>query len=301
MPAGLFAALAYGGGGAEAASVLAAAQHSKHVLMLHGVARKAAAAGHPQARLAMRGHELLNEVQQKDADAAAAVTRHPSVGAWAYQALAGLRRTAPGPAVPSAAADPTGPGLLAGIAAAAALRAGLPAEVEVPAADGIVMLPSLGAAGPVEAGTATVRVSADGAEVTGGITRVRVPRAFRSAVPGWRPLRPLLTAPGLELVADDVDPFRMPAAPHAASNARLDGWTEMFRGAWALLARHHPGVAAEAAAMIRVVVPLRRPEQGQASSSSPQTSGHAGCHDRARAAARKVVCTARPGDAHQAG
>jgi uncharacterized protein len=273
MPAGLFAALADGGGGIEAASMLAAAQHSKHALLLHGVAREATAVGHPQAHLALRGRELLDEVQRNDAEAAATVIRHPSVGAWAYEALAGLRGPAPGVTARSMRAGPAMPGQLAGIAAAAALRAGLPAEVEVPAAAGIVMLPTLGAVGPVEAGTATVRVSAAGAEVTDGITRVRVPAAFRSAAPGWRPLRPLLTAPGFELVADDIDPFRMPAAPHAASNARLDGWPEMFRAAWALLTRHHPGVAAEAAAMIRVVVPLQRPAQGQASSSSPQTSG----------------------------
>jgi uncharacterized protein len=273
MPVELFAALAHGGGGAEAASVLVAAQHSKHALLLRGVTRKAVAAGHPQARLAVRGHELLDEVHQKDAAAVAAVTRHPSVGAWAYRALAELRRTAPGAIARSAGTGAAMPGLLAGIAAAAALRAGVPAEIEVPAADGVVMLPTLGAAGPVEAGTAIVRVSADGAEVTGATTRVRVPAAYRCAAPGWRPLRPLLTAPGFELVADDIDPFRMPAAPHVARDARLDGWPEMFRAAWALLTRHHPEVAAEVAAMIRVVVPLKCPAEGQVSSSSPETSG----------------------------
>jgi HEXXH motif-containing protein len=58
-----------------------------------------------------------------------------------------------------------------------------------------------------------------------------------------------------------------------ARHARLDGWPEMFCAAWALLTRHHPEVAAEVAAMIRVVVPLRRPAEGQVSSSSPETSG----------------------------
>jgi HEXXH motif-containing protein len=165
------------------------------------------------------------------------------------------------------------PGWLAGIAAAVALRAGVTAEIEVPVTGGIVMLPTLGAAGPVEAGTATVRVSAEGAEVIAAITRVRVPAAFRCAAPGWRPLRPLLTVPGFELVADDIDPFRMPAAPHVACHARLDGWPETFRAAWALLTSHHPDVAAQVAAMIRVIVPLQRPAEGQASSSSPETFG----------------------------
>lgn len=269
MPAELFAALADGGGGAEAATLLAAAQQSKHALLLHGVTRKAAASGHPQARLARRAHELLDEVQRKDPAAAAAVTSYPAVGAWAYRALAGLRGTASA----AAGAVQAMPGLLAGIAAAAAIRAGIPAEIEVPASGGIVMLPTLGAASLAGDGPATVSVSADGAEVTAGATRVRVPAAFRSAAPGWRPLRPLLSVPGFELVADDVDPFRMPSAPHVAGDARLDGWPETFVAAWALLTRHHPQVAAEAAALLRAVVPLRRPAQGQASSSSPETSG----------------------------
>jgi HEXXH motif-containing protein len=268
VSAELFAALAHGGG-AEATSMLAAAQHSKHALLLHGVTRTAVATRHPQARLAVCGLELLDEVQRKDADAVAAVIRHPSVGAWANRTLAALRRLEPG----GTAASAPMPGWLAGIAAAAAIRAGFPAEIEVPVADGVAMLPALGAAGPVRAGAATVRVSTDGAEVTGGSTRVRVPAAFRSAAPGWRPLRPLLIAPGFELVADDIDPFRMPAAPHVATQVRLDGWPRMFRGAWGLLTRHHPEVAAEAAEMIRVVVPLRRPAAGQASSSSPEASG----------------------------
>jgi HEXXH motif-containing protein len=273
MPPELFAALADGGGGAEATSILVAAQHSKHALLLQGVTRKAVAAGHPQASLAVRGHELLDKAQRKDAEAVAAVTRHPSVGAWAYRTLAGLGRTAPGAIAISAGTGAAMPGLLAGIAAAAALHAGISAEIEVPVIDGIVMLPTLGAAGPVEAGTATIRVSAYGAEVIGQTTRVRVPAAFRSAAPRWRPLRPVLTTPRFELVADDIDPFRMPAAPHVAPYAQLDGWPEMFRAAWALLRRHHPEVAAEVAAMIRVVVPLRRPAKGQVSSSSPETSG----------------------------
>lgn len=267
MPPELFAALA-DEGDSEAASVLVAAQHSKHALLLHGVTRTAVAVGHPQAALAVRGQELLDEVRLKNAEAVAAVIQYPSVGAWAYRTLTGLRRT------PDGAADGAAmPGLLAGIAAAAALRAGFAAEIEVPATDQIVMLPALGAAGPVEAGGATVRVGAEGAEVIGATTRVRVPTAFRSPAPGWRPLRPLLTTPGFELLADDIDPFRMPAAQHVARHARLDGWPETFRAAWALLKRHYPEAAEQVAAMIRVVVPLRRPAQGQASSSSPETFG----------------------------
>lgn len=272
MPPRLFAALA-NGGGTEAIPVLVAAQHSKHALLLHGVTRTAVAAGHPQAGLAVRSQELLDKAQRMDAEAVAAVTLHPSVGAWAHRTLTGLRQAALDRSADGARANGAMPGWLAGIAAAAALRAGVTAEIEVPVIGGIVMLPTLGAAGPVDADTATVRVGAEGAVVIGANTRVHVPAAFRSAAPGWRRLRPLLTTLGFELVADDIDPFRMPAAPHVACHARLDGWPETFRAAWALLTSQHPEVAAQVAAMLRVIVPLRRPAEGQASSSSPETFG----------------------------
>ena len=63
--------------------------------------------------------------------------RYPSVGAWALHTLGrcaanrhARRRTR----------------VAAGVAAAAAIRARLSAEIEVPASGGIVALPSLGAA-----------------------------------------------------------------------------------------------------------------------------------------------------------
>jgi len=241
IPPRQFAALAAGGGGPEAAAILVAAQHSKHVLLLCGVVHAAETAGHHEALAARRGYELLARVQRSDPAAVAAVIRYPSVGAWAYRTLTALRG---GPKFPGAA-----PGYLATVAATAAIRAGIVPGIDVPGMDvprvnGLVVLPSLGAG---ELGTA-----------------------------GWREVRGLrvvLNMPGGDMVADDVDPFRMPAAPHVAQAADLTGWPEMFRGAWRLLERGHPEVAAEVAAMIKVVVPLRRPAHGQASSSSPETFG----------------------------
>src|SRR5437899_13095206 len=91
MPRGVFDALAAGGGGPRAVSDLAAAQHSKHVLLLRGVLAAARAAGHRQAPLTQRGYDLLAAAQRHDRAATEVVIRHPSVGAWALRTLRALR------------------------------------------------------------------------------------------------------------------------------------------------------------------------------------------------------------------
>jgi HEXXH motif-containing protein len=275
MPPDLIAAMAAGGGGPRAAAVLTAAQHSKHLLLLHGVVSTAASARHPQAEAAREGYRLLARVQQQDPGAVAAVVHHPSVGAWAYRTVTALRG---GPDRPGAV--PAGMGA---IAAAAAIRAGVRADIEIPVTGGIAMLPSAGAAGPFDGPVATVR----GQDISCAGRSVRIPADVREPAPGWRPLAPLL--PGL--VVDDVDPFRMPAAPHTARDVDVTAWTPAFTAAQALLNRWHPDVAAEVAAMITVVVPLARPAEGQVSSSSPETFGAIAMSDPADPVSLAVTLT----------
>ena len=59
IPRDLFDALAAGGGGPEAIGVLAAAEHSKHDILLRGVLAAAQAADATQARYASVGWEVL--------------------------------------------------------------------------------------------------------------------------------------------------------------------------------------------------------------------------------------------------
>jgi uncharacterized protein len=267
MPPDLLAAMAAGGGGQEAARILSATQRSKHALLLRGVVMVSAATGHAEAALAEHGYDLLGNVGRRDPGTVAALIRHPSVGAWAYRTVLGLGN--------GSVMNGATPGGLTAVAAAAAVRAGVPAEIEVPLTDGLLMLPSLGAAtfsGDSQGGLATVRVTPCRAEVTTSDCRVVIPADHRMASPGWRPLRPLLTAP-IELLADDLDPFRMPADPRLALPADLGSWGPVFQQAWTLLDRHHPDVAADVAALITVIVPLAQPAEGQISSSSPETSG----------------------------
>lgn len=260
LPADAFDVLA-AGGGAGALGLLRRSQHSKHVLLLRGIGEHAPAA-----------YELLARAQRKDRAAVGAVVRYPAVGAWAYRTALALRG---GPQRPGACPDGLG-----NVAAAAAIRAGEPGEIPVSASDGQVVLPSLGAAdvGAAVAGTgaATVRITPAGAQVRTARGQVEIPARYFEAAAGWRPLRPVLSAADggiARILVDDVDPFRMPAAPHTAAAPDLSTWRQAFAAAWDLLRRCHPDVAAEVAAVIEVAVPLATPPHGQVSSSSPEAFG----------------------------
>ncbi|MGH3171223.1 MAG: aKG-HExxH-type peptide beta-hydroxylase, partial [Trebonia sp.] len=168
------------------------------------------------------------------------------------------------------------PSGLAAIAAAAAIRAGTEAEIEVPVRDGVVLLPSLGAASAV-GDTAVVRSGVSGtgkeAEIRSGTRHDERLVAVRPSSPGWQELRRADTG-SLTVFLDDLDSFRMPA-PDGAPTDRLTGvqaeeFRAMLRAAWPQLP---PASAAEAAAIIRVIVPYQASESGHVSISSSQVSG----------------------------
>jgi HEXXH motif-containing protein len=269
----LFDALAVGGGGPDAIGELAAGQYSKHVILVRGVlaaARSAAAQhGHDgrdvrQAGFAREGYELLAAARRRDPAAVAEVIRYPSVGAWALRTIMALRG---GPAWPGAE-----PGGLRAMAAAAAIRARLPAQIEVATSGGMVVLPSLGAALVPDGRGAVVRSTPGGAEVRSADVRVEVPADPDVPAPGWLPLR-RLQAGSLRVALDDLDPFRMPAladlpARLGASEAR--SWEAELRAAWPLL---DAPSAAEVSRAVSVIVPrLVRPGD-HVSSTSPENFG----------------------------
>jgi uncharacterized protein len=250
MPREVFRELARGGGGASAVGELAAAQYSKHLILIRGVL-EAAVPGDP---FAMPGCQLLAEVQRRAPAAAEEVISYPSVGAWALRTLRGDQ------ARPEAV-----PGRLAAVAAAAAIKAGLSAQIEVPVTNGRVILPALGAAA-ANGRTALVRTSPP--EVCSAGLRVSVDQD----APGWLGLREVW-AGSLHVLVDDLDPFRMPAADGLVSRLsapEVDGLTAVLRKAWPLL---DPVAADEVATAVRVIVPYLTPPAGHVSSSSPETFG----------------------------
>ena len=266
IPRELFDALAAGGGGPEAIGVLAAAEHSKHALLLRGVMAAARAADPVQARFAAIGGEVLAEVERRAPGVAAQVTHYPAVGAWAMDTLRALRAEA---GLPHAA-----PARLAAVAAAAAVRSGTDAEIPVLPVAGVVSLPSLGAA-RVDADFATVCSMQGGAEVRWAHGRIEIPADGRADTPGWLGIRGC-RAGRLEAVIEDLDPFRMPTvdalAPRLTALEALD-WQCAIQQGWQVLAAVSPAVAAEVAAAVSVIVPLSPSVHGQQSSSSPHTFG----------------------------
>jgi uncharacterized protein len=250
-----FRVLASGGGDPSAIGSLIAAQHSRHLILLYGILKAAQDGSHLDGQLARAGAELLAQVREVEPDVANDVIRYPAVGAWALRTLHG------DDAIPGARL-----GRLATVAAAAAIRAGIEAEIEVPVTNGTVILPSLGAA-DADGSTAVVRTRP--AEVRSAGRRV----AVGSGSPGWQELRSFRTG-DFDVLIDDLDPFRMPTTDgtpaRRLTRLQVTELTVMMRQAWALL---DPSTAAELAALIRVVVPFESPQDGYVSTSSPETFG----------------------------
>jgi len=266
IPRSMFEALASGGGGSETIHLLASAQYSKHLLLLRGVVERAMATGHHQASAAQVGYDLLADVQRFDPLAVQAVVSYPSVGAWAARTMRALRGEPE-----MAGAEPAG---LSAVAAAAAIRGRMPSKIAVPVIDGLVMLPSLGAA-VVASRHASVRSRSDGTEVITDDQWTKVPDEPHRDAPGWLAVRRVCSG-SLDVPIDDMDPFRLPAEPtvaHRLDDADFEAWTRILTDTWPFMAHCHPEIAAELVTAIRAIVPLTLPPQGQVSTSSAETFG----------------------------
>jgi HEXXH motif-containing protein len=260
VPRELFAALASGGGGDDAVRTLAAAEYSKHAILLRGVL--IAARDTAEYPLARAGYDLVSAAWRRNRGAAERVIRHPSVGVWARRTIEACRG---GPAMPGA-----NPGGLRAVGAAAAIQAGLSAEIEIPAADGRAMLPSLGAAA-VRGSAALVRCGSGYATVG----QVTVPRDPYCDAPGWRGLH-RVRAGSLDVLIDDVDPFRMPDVPYLAPRVSAALWEVALGRTWLVVERDHPATAAEIAASVSVIVPRSRPPASSVaavSATAPEAFG----------------------------
>jgi len=259
LPRNAFGALAAGGGGVDGVRQLVAAEYSKNLTLIRGVL--AAAEGGDQYKLARTGYDLLAAAWRGNRTAAEAVISYPAVGAWARRTIQACRA---GLAPPG-----TEPAGLRTVAAAAAIRAGLRADIEVTAIGGQVSLPSLGAA--IVRDSAVV-VRTDGRRAVVG--EIEVPAYPYREAPGWLGVHRVRVG-SLDVIIDDLDPFRMPDAQGLLPRQASD-WDGALRQTWALLERHHPTVAAEMAAAISVIVPLSGPAAGSASTTSPDAFGAVG-------------------------
>jgi uncharacterized protein len=269
IPVPVFAALAGGRGGPVAIRRLAAIRYRKIALLLRGVLEVALDGAPGRARLARQGYELLAEVQSRHPAAARQAIMYPSAGGWALRVVRAHHSRQQ--------LTDADPGRLTALAAAAAIRAGFAADIEVPVNRGRVALPSLGVADIGES-RARVHVTAAGATVIGADRTVQIPDDPYQDGPGWHGLH-LVRSGSLGVVVDDVDPFRLPSSADLAPRLTVRERTslaDMLGQAWPIITAVHPDVAAELQAAVTVIVPLTNTRGGQVSSSSSATFGAVG-------------------------
>ena len=258
LPEAAFITLAGGGGSRAVVRQLAEAQRSKHTMLLHAIAEAAGDAdpAAPGTAAFRAGYELLTRIQATDPGASAWLLGLPHLGGWAHDCLIRLEQGA----VPDFA-------YLACAVAAAAVRAGVPFELDVPVRDGRVLLPGLGSL-DVVGQVPWVRLRCDGELLTAGggmeASRhdLRPDYGSGRSVPHWRgtPAVRALTdglAWDVLLVTDDrcLDRYTLPmSAGLSASELRL--WRQRVQASWELLVRHHRWAAEPIADGVAVIVPL---------------------------------------------
>ena len=251
VPQAHFDALAAGYGDAAAVSYLSAAQRSVRRALLRLLHERA---NQDASGVFADGWNLLLRLDKSSPAVVEEVLAHPYVRAWAERCL----RT-PG----ALRADA---GHLASIAAAAAIRSGTLAEVDVPVRDGYVHLPTLGrlrvARDRSAAETATVAARGAGAfevRASSGKWHIDGPD------PDWEPVREL-RAGKFAVRLEDTDPYRdchqWPVAGRLTSD-EADAWQAQFEEAWLLIERAYPRYAAGVAAGLSALLPLANDEPGR--------------------------------------
>jgi uncharacterized protein len=313
LPAADFQALAAGFGGASSIARLAETQRSIRRALVAAVYQEAAAAGLATPAVSA-AWELLTAVDRRGGLSLDDVLAQPYVRVWAVRCLQRLRHL-PGPGGTARPAVPLATDLahLGAIAAAAALRAGLDAQVSMPVLAGGVHLPTFGRLvlwpGGAQRGTGTesapglasVAVDSAAGQVTVTAGAVRhvlsgpdllagrpAPQGAGGPAPQgayWQPVS-RLSAPGILVTLEDTDPYRdchhWAAAPRLTDAERED-WQREFRAAWAEITVRHPRYEAGLAAGLRVITPLAPGPAGrQVSATARQAFG--------------AVAVARPGD-----
>jgi HEXXH motif-containing protein len=263
-----------GGGSPDPIPMLIAGQRSKQRLLLRAVIDSAAAVDHIEMQMATDGYRLLTQLEHSAADAVERVLRYPAVGAWALHTVLGLQSKAPAA---------VSPGRLATVAAAAAMHASLPCEIELPPpVAGAIEFPSLGRLYLPEnfpAGPLWLRSDGKTVKLLGPGGCLALPSRSESEASNWQSI-PIITAGQgslqIALAFDFVDPCRFPGhrgVLESLPKSELDRWLRRLTRACNLLIRYHHETAREVAALIVAVTPLARPSQGQVSASSRRAFG----------------------------
>jgi uncharacterized protein len=238
LPDGAFDLLSAGPGDAAAMRALADSHWSVLRALVAKVASGLDGKGDDLWRAAAAGWELLTALDSERPEAVREVLTYPYVQSWAVRCL----RSA------ASAGRDLDRAHLAGVAAAAALRGGLEAELVLPVREGSIYLPGAGALS-IQTGTgrtSVVRITPAGLSVRHGAGR-------------WHTVRHVTVA-GMPVTVEDLDPFRDCEA--WAPAGRLDpaawqGWRQALAASARQLAAELPAYYGVIGAGLRSVVPMR--------------------------------------------
>jgi HEXXH motif-containing protein len=270
-------ALATGDGQAEVVRRLRAAELSKHKLLLAALMREAQQSRPSEyAATLVPAYRLLADVQAHHPEVVDDLLISPQFGGWVSDCV---RRLSASEQAIDAAPLATDLGQLAIVAAAAALQAHHPFDLDVPLRHGVVTFPDVGTA---SLGGATVwdwghaSLGARGGRIASSISAVSItaaPDASSLDDESWSGI-PRLTASAdgvrFDAVLDDRDPFldRYGTARVAVTNADLLAWQAVLDRAWPILTGGHHELATMIATVVRTLVPLARPTQPRSISST---------------------------------
>jgi uncharacterized protein len=256
LPAGAFDALAAGPGDVSAIGALADMRLSEACSLVAAVA--SGHVGWQDAELraaAAEGWALLCALKATRPDAVLEILALPYTYAWAVRCL----RSAAGADTDRDRAH------LAGLAAAAAMRAGVTAELPLPVRDGMLHLPTAGAiaAGSAPGTTEVVSVIQGGRVAARGGGR-------------WLRARFATSPPFSRLAVEDLDPFRdcqeWPATGRLPTLEWL-AWRHGLAAAGKHLVTAVPAYARVLGAGLRAVVPARPVATSARSATARQAFG----------------------------
>jgi HEXXH motif-containing protein len=255
LTAAQFGGLAAGYGDPGALAVLRAGQLAKRKLLLAGLLDTVPG---PLRAALDPALDLLVDVERTHPEVVDDILSLPHVDAWATLCL-------------SRPADTEHLVRVAALATAAAVRAGVDFDLEVPAFGGDLCVPGVGVAVGVGSGPARV-TSSDGVVTIDGSDR-----SVTVGVAGWAVLRTVELEPGYAVAIEDQDPYRhcyqwRPAPP--LDRAAADRFAARLVDAWRLIVAYHPAHADAMRIGLRSVVPLADPGPGgNVSAASRQASG----------------------------
>ncbi|WTW98378.1 HEXXH motif domain-containing protein [Streptomycetaceae bacterium NBC_01309] len=270
LSASVFAALAVGDGGPSEVEVLRRAVLGSNLARLGAILRTTQAERPDTGGLRLvDAYAALARLQRVAPAAVQERLAAPHFGAWTVRMLESCAGSADGPTdgtAASAEASAEASPYLHAVCASAAVRAGVTAELPVPAWGGSVFLPGLGRAAFTTRGVATVRTAPGRTTVRLGREAVTLPENPAGDARGWQGLRRITVthdARRLTVELDDLDPFReasarrqgMPAAGRL-SPQDVERWTELLGEAWPLLVELLPERSESLAAGLRTLVPL---------------------------------------------